>query len=137
MDATGSAEGVGAAGTGTGGAGTDGVGCRGAGTARARVASEAAEKGDPGPFLHQGAALMQEGRFEAARKEFKKAVDVAPARGEAYNGVGVTFAMRQDYDAAIDWYKKGLEAAPGFGDLYYNLACAYSRQDKASMAVRR
>lgn len=107
-----------------------------AGTARARVASEAAEKGDPGPFLHQGAALMQEGRFEAARKEFKKAVDVAPARGEAYNGVGVTFAMRQDYDAAIDWYKKGLEAAPGFGDLYYNLACAYSRQDKATMAVR-
>lgn len=107
-----------------------------AGTARARVASEAAEKGDPGPFLHQGAALMQEGRFEAARKEFKKAVAIAPARGEAYNGVGVTFAMRQDYDSAIDWYKKGLEAAPGFGDLYYNLACAYSRSDKASMAVR-
>lgn len=86
--------------------------------------------------MHEALALMQAGRFEGARKVFMKIIKRAPTRGEAYNGAGVTYAMRNEWREAIDWYKKGLEAQPGFADLYYNLACAYSRLDKTAMALR-
>lgn len=87
-------------------------------------------------LLHEGLALLQAGRFEQARTVFERAVEASPGRGEAYNGVGVTHAMRGEWREAIDWYKRGLEAQPAFADLYYNLACAYARLDKPSMALR-
>lgn len=86
--------------------------------------------------MRQGAALMAEGRFEAARKLFQQAAELSPSRGEPFNGVGVTYAMRNELDEAIAWYKRGLEASPGFGDLYYNLACAYALAGKTDMALR-
>ncbi len=87
-------------------------------------------------MLAQGLALAKAGRYEAARKLFLKATREAPNRGEAYNGVGATYAMRNDYENAIDWYKTGLEHAPGFSDLYFNLACAYAQLGKTEMAMR-
>lgn len=86
--------------------------------------------------LHEAFALVQAGRFEAARKLFVAVTKKAPSRGEAFNGVGVTHAMRNEWRDAIDWYKSGLEAQPGFADLYYNLACAYARLGNAKMALR-
>lgn len=86
--------------------------------------------------LHAAFDLMQAGRFEAARRAFVKITTQAPTRGEAYNGAGVTYAMRNEWREAIDWYKKGLEAQPAFADLYYNLACAYSRMGNTKMALR-
>lgn len=87
-------------------------------------------------IMDAGSGDLQSGLFEAARAKFSEVVAKAPAVGEAYNGVGVTFAMRNDYESAIEWYKKGLEAAPGFGDLYYNLACSYAQLGRKPMALR-
>lgn len=86
--------------------------------------------------MKEGEQALITGRFEEARKLFLQAIKLDPKVGEAYNGVGVTFYARNDYDSAIDWYKQGLEAAPGFADLYYNLACAYALRGKTSMALR-
>jgi hypothetical protein len=87
-------------------------------------------------LLTEGQDYFKEGQFEKARPLFEKAIQADGNVGEAFNGMGVTYAMRNDYDQAIVWYKKGLEAAPGFGDLYYNLACAYTQLDKNSIALR-
>jgi hypothetical protein len=87
-------------------------------------------------LLVEGLGLARVGQYEAARAKFLKATTLQPNRGEAYNGVGMTYAMRNDYEAAIDWYKMGLENAPGFSDLYFNLACAYSQLGKKPMALR-
>jgi tetratricopeptide (TPR) repeat protein len=85
-------------------------------------------------FLVEGAALLQQGRFERARKLFRKALDKDPQRAEAYNAMGVTYYARGDYDEALAWYKKSLEADPRFGDAYYNLACVYALQERADLA---
>lgn len=106
------------------------------GAAVHRAGDIAPVSGDIDAVLREGLGLLETGRFEAARKVFLRGVELAPARGEAYNGVGVTFALRREWREAIEWYKKGLEAAPGFGDLYYNLACAYSQMEKPKMALR-
>lgn len=87
-------------------------------------------------LMHDGAAWLQEGRFEKARERFLEAIRLRADRGEAYNGVGVSFYARNDYDQAIEWYKRGLEADPGHPDLYYNLACAYALVGKKHMALR-
>jgi tetratricopeptide (TPR) repeat protein len=87
-------------------------------------------------LLTDGKQYMDEGQFEKAREQFERALGVDPKIGETYNGIGATFALRNDYDTAIDWYKRGLEAAPGFGDIYYNMACAYAQRNKAQLALR-
>jgi tetratricopeptide (TPR) repeat protein len=86
--------------------------------------------------LVEGAALLQEGRFERARKLFREALEEDPQRAEAYNAVGVTFYARGDSDEALAWYKKSLEADPRFGDAFYNMACVYALRQHRQLAVR-
>ena len=87
-------------------------------------------------LLGEGAALLQEGRFERARKLFHAAIAKDPQRAEAYNAMGVTFYARGDFDEALAWYKKSLEADPRFGDAFYNMACVYARQQHGELAFR-
>lgn len=87
-------------------------------------------------LLVEGAAYLQEGRFEKARALFRDAAGKDPQRAEAWNGVGVTFYARGDYDEALAWYKRALEADPRFGDAFYNMACVYALQAHKDLAFR-
>ncbi|HUL60456.1 MAG TPA: tetratricopeptide repeat protein [Anaeromyxobacteraceae bacterium] len=86
--------------------------------------------------LRDGAAFLAEGNFEAARRRFLEAIQVDPGVPEAYNGVGVTYRMRNDLARALDWYKKALAVDPDFGDAYYNMACVYSMRGERELALR-
>jgi len=86
--------------------------------------------------LQEGAAYLQEGNFEQARRRFFAAITEDPAVPEAYNGVGVTYRMRNDLGKALDWYKKSLAVNPDFGDAYYNMACVYALQGEKELALR-
>jgi hypothetical protein len=86
--------------------------------------------------MEEGAGWMQSGMFERARRNFKKATKLDPTRPEAFNGIGVTYYARNDYEEALRWYKKALEVSPNFGDAYYNMACIYSLMKKKSLALR-
>jgi hypothetical protein len=87
-------------------------------------------------LLQDGAAWLQEGNFERARKRFQEAIAIDPRLPEAYNGVGVTYRMRNDLPAAMAWYKRSLGVDPDFGDAYYNMACVYAQQGQAELALR-
>jgi tetratricopeptide (TPR) repeat protein len=87
-------------------------------------------------LLRDGAAWLQEGSFEAARKRFLEAAELDPRIPEALNGVGVTYRMRNELGAALDWYKKALAVDPDFGDAYYNMACVYALQGEKELALR-
>ncbi len=86
--------------------------------------------------LRLGQELLAAGRFERARRAFRKALREDPQRVEAYNGVGVSFYARGDLDEALAWYKRALEVDPRFGDAYYNLACAYALRGDQELALR-
>jgi tetratricopeptide (TPR) repeat protein len=79
---------------------------------------------------------LHEGNFEAARRRFLEAIDADAAVPEAYNGVGVTFRMRNDLPRALEWYKKALAVDPDFGDAYYNMACVYALEGRKDLALR-
>jgi hypothetical protein len=87
-------------------------------------------------ILRDGAVHLSEGSFEQARKRFLEAIDVDSAVPEAYNGVGVTYRMRNDLAGALSWYKKALAVDPDFGDAYYNMACVYALQGRKQLALR-
>ncbi len=87
-------------------------------------------------LMRDGAAYLQEGSFEAARRRFLEAIDVDDAIPEAYNGVGVTYRMRNDLPRALEWYKRALTVDPDFGDAYYNMACVYALEGQKEMALR-
>jgi Flp pilus assembly protein TadD len=87
-------------------------------------------------ILRDGAAWLHEGNFEAARRRFLGAIEVDGALPEAYNGVGVTYRMRNDLARALEWYKKALAVDPDFGDAYYNMACVYALEGRKEMALR-
>ncbi|HUU01323.1 MAG TPA: tetratricopeptide repeat protein [Myxococcota bacterium] len=92
--------------------------------------------GDWNVVMKQGAAQMDAGFFERARKYFYQATEKNPTRPEAFNGIGVTYYARGDYEEALSYYKKALEVDPNFGDAYYNMACIYSLLKKKSLAFR-
>jgi hypothetical protein len=87
-------------------------------------------------LLRDGAAWLHEGNFEAARRRFLEAIDADGGVPEAYNGVGVTYRMRDDLPRALEWYKKALAVDPDFGDAYYNMACVYALEGRREMALR-
>jgi hypothetical protein len=86
--------------------------------------------------MEEGQGWMQRGFFERARRMFKQAADLNPTRPEAFNGIGVTYYARGDYEEALSWYKLSLEVDPNFGDGYYNMACIYALMKKKSLAFR-
>ncbi len=86
--------------------------------------------------LKDGAAWLAEGNFEQARGRFLAAVALDPSIPEAYNGVGVTYRMRDDLPRALEWYKKALAVNPDFGDAYYNMACVYALRGSRELALR-
>jgi len=86
--------------------------------------------------MRDGFDWLKEGSFERARRRFLEAIDIDPRLPEAFNGVGVTYRMRNDLDAAVGWYKKSLAVDPDFGDAYYNLACVYALQGQSELALR-
>jgi hypothetical protein len=87
-------------------------------------------------LLRDGAAYLNEGSFEAARRRFLESIEVDGSIPEAFNGVGVTWRMRNDLDRALEWYKKALLVDPDFGDAYYNMACVYALRGEKDMALR-
>jgi hypothetical protein len=87
-------------------------------------------------LLRDGAGYLAEGSFEQARRRFLQAIEADPTVPEAYNGVGVTWRMRNDLGEALAWYKKALAVDPDFGDAYYNMACVYAVEGKAALALR-
>ncbi len=87
-------------------------------------------------IMRDGATYLSEGNFEAARRRFLQAIDVDAGLPEAFNGVGVTYRMRDDLARALDWYKKALAVDPDFGDAYYNMACVYAVKGDRQLALR-
>lgn len=86
--------------------------------------------------MKQGLQLLQDGHAEQSRRAFLSVIKADPTVVEAYNGVGVTFWRRGQYDEALAWYKKALDLNPDFGDVYYNIACIYSLKQKKTLALR-
>ena len=98
--------------------------------------ADAAARAQAKEMMRDGASWLREGNFEAARRRFVESIEIDGSVPEAYNGVGITYRMRNDFARALEWYKKAVAMDPDFGDAYYNMACVYALEGHKEMALR-
>ena len=82
--------------------------------------------------LNLGAALISEGRWEEAREEIEKALDLEPDSAEALHNLGLIEAGDTHWIDAEAAYRRSLLLQPDAPPTLYNLARALLAQGKAS-----
>lgn len=94
--------------------------------------NQAQEKNNQHPlaFYNQGNALMQTKKYEAARKQFEKALTLTGDKNlqaKAYHNIGNSFMEEKNWKSAVDAYKNALRRNPSDRESKYNLAYAQEK----------
>jgi eukaryotic-like serine/threonine-protein kinase len=79
--------------------------------------------------------LWQEGRFEQAIGEEKRAVELDPLSLVSNRNLGYAFYFARQYDQAIEQYQKTLELDPNFISTHYLLGLAYLQKSMYNEGV--
>src|SRR5579864_2316104 len=80
--------------------------------------------------LKSGQEALKSGDIASARKEFEKAVRLAPNDASAQSALGWVFAQQGEADAAIGHLRAALKAKPDFIDAQLTLAGVLAKQGK-------
>ena len=84
--------------------------------------------------VDQAMAAVEKRKFSKAKKILSGLIREHPKHHMVLYGMGVFFAMQEQYDKAIDYLKKAVKVFPLFIEAHYNLAIAYkSIYDIANM----
>jgi Tfp pilus assembly protein PilF len=79
--------------------------------------------------------LAEQGQFDAAIAEWKKALAISPGDAKARNNFGRALAGKGDYDEAIRQWQRALEINPSYWEAHNNLGVALLAQGKANEAI--
>ncbi len=85
--------------------------------------------------ISQGITLMTEGKYEAAKECFEKAIEINVKSIDAYTHLGNAYANLQKYNEAIDTLKKVLIIDPNYGEAYFSIGSIYVLKEDKVKAV--
>ena len=96
--------------------------------------------------VNSGKALQLAGREERAALAYRRAIELEPNNGDAYNNMATILHERaigqekgksrqQLLGEAIDWYRMALERNPGYEKIYQNLGDAYTQRGDLEGAI--
>jgi tetratricopeptide (TPR) repeat protein len=77
----------------------------------------------------KGAEYLNDGDYNAAAIEFKKAVTIDPKFANGYYNLGKVYSQLGNYHEAELNYKTAIELAPDNAQYHYNLAIVYSKME--------
>ena len=83
----------------------------------------------------QAASLFKDGKLKEAEDIYKGILKQDPGDINSLNDLGVLFLHEGKYEDAINSLKKAVILKPKFANPYYNLACAYSLQNKGEKGM--
>ncbi|UCH94719.1 MAG: tetratricopeptide repeat protein, partial [Candidatus Aminicenantes bacterium] len=75
-------------------------------------------------FILSGDEKYNQGRFDEAISDYKRATLVKPKYADAYNKMGIAFTAQIKYEDAIAAYQKAIEIDPKFAKAYNNMGIA-------------
>ncbi len=81
--------------------------------------------------FQRGNELSQNGQFEEAAAEYRKALDTEPENVDVLANLGVALYNLGQLDQAIEQYSKAIELAPNDADIRSNLAAAYVQKHQS------
>lgn len=90
--------------------------------------------------VHQANSLRSAGRYDAAIGLYRKALRVDPHSSAAYNGLGIAYFGKKDFDRALDAYLNAAKLKPDQLEIHYNLALVYlakGQNDKATAEIQK
>ncbi len=87
-------------------------------------------------YYNQGNAHYEEGKFDEAIEDYKKAIGIESEFTEAYNNLGNAYGRKGDYDNAIANYTRAVNISPRFGKAYVNLGYAYYLKGNYKLSCR-
>jgi len=79
-------------------------------------------------LLAEAKKCVDAAAYNAARKMYKKALNINPGSRAPYYNLGVVYLKMGLYDEALRYFKKTLEIVPWNAETYYNLAITYWRK---------
>ncbi len=88
----------------------------------------------------RGDILFEEGRFEEAIEEYKKAVEENPKDVDSWNDLGLSYYYLGEKGQALDALREGVKVGPGFQRIWLSLgfvARGVGRQDEAREAWKK
>jgi tetratricopeptide (TPR) repeat protein len=93
--------------------------------------------GHPQPHFNLGVAYSRMGRIELAKKEYWRAVEVDPAYGLAYQGLGNLALVAGDMDGAEGLFRAAVARDSTLATAHSNLGLIYHSTDRLAMAIER
>ncbi|MFI5363587.1 MAG: tetratricopeptide repeat protein [Elusimicrobiota bacterium] len=84
---------------------------------------------------NRGYALAQQGKADAAVREFNLALQARPGYPDAHNNLGLVLAGQEKIEEAVRHYELALKAQPDFAEAHYNLGLALAAQGKTDAAI--
>jgi tetratricopeptide (TPR) repeat protein len=82
-------------------------------------------RGDPDTLYQQACFLQKRKKYKLALKALKDAILADPTHVKAYNAMGVTYDMLNDFPRAIEAYQKALGLNPDLAYVHNNLGYSY------------
>jgi tetratricopeptide (TPR) repeat protein len=86
-------------------------------------------------YCSQGNAYADQMKYEEAKIEYTKALDVDPEYSEAYNNFGNIYFKQGLFVAAEQAYKKAIKLSPDYCDAHFNLGILFKSQEKYEEAI--
>ena len=82
-----------------------------------------------------GSLLFKKGLYREAIPEFAKAIELEPDFAPAYNGLGMSYAVLNDFERAEKNFRRVIELSPGIDQGYLNLGLLYELKGEPSKAL--
>jgi tetratricopeptide (TPR) repeat protein len=101
-------------------------------TAKAKAKQEIAESK---ALFTQALERQREGKFEEAKKLYRKVVEVDQYNVQAFNNLGVIYMSEKNYKRAILCFNNALDVKHDYIDAHYNLACLYAQKNDVPQSM--
>lgn len=82
-----------------------------------------------------GKMLFKRGLYQEAVEEFQKTLALQPNFAPAYNYLGRSFAILEDYNRAEEYFQRVIQLTPSLDEGYMNLGLLYELQGQRLKAV--
>lgn len=82
-----------------------------------------------------GISFQQQDEYAAARKSYKKALQLNPDLSEAWNNLGTTYFLQNKLGKSVKYYEHAIALDPSSASFHVNLGTSYTRMKKFAPAV--
>lgn len=86
-------------------------------------------------YRERGVTYGEQGLYDKAIEEFKKALEIDANDYRAYYWIGFSYSYKKMPDEAIAYYKKAIEIEPNFPNAYFDLGIDYSAKGLHEEAI--